>query len=79
MLERWLAFGVLVALLLAFAHWTNEDAERAFPPAREERPLPVPEAEPRGDPEPPRERERPRPEPERPSERRGVLPILGAL
>ena len=25
MLERWLAFGVLVGLLLVFASWANED------------------------------------------------------
>ena len=25
MLERWLAFGVLVGLLLVFANWSNED------------------------------------------------------
>lgn len=35
MLERWIAFGVLIGLLLVFASWANEDAPAPVEPEPE--------------------------------------------
>lgn len=58
MLERWIAFGVLVGLLLVFAGWVNEDEPRAPVEPREAVGLPpeMPEDDDDDGPREPKER-----------------------